>query len=124
MIVIIGGLGLTGTMSLSVMERTREVGVMRSVGAETPILRGMFISEGLVVGLMSAALSFALSYPATLGLATALGLALRRPPFSVVLTPLGYAIWLAIIVVVSVVASVAPANRASQISIREALAYE
>src|SRR5690606_19544695 len=39
----VGGLGLAGTMSLNVLERTREIGVMRAVGASTGTIRRLFI---------------------------------------------------------------------------------
>ncbi|MEO0562554.1 MAG: ABC transporter permease [Chloroflexota bacterium] len=124
MIAIVGGLGLAGTMSLSVMERTREVGVMRSVGASNMLLRLMFIGEGIIIGLLSFLLSLAISIPFTAGFATVLGNTIRGRPWSTVLAPEGPMIWLVIVLAVSVVASLLPAQRASQISIREALSYE
>jgi putative ABC transport system permease protein len=120
---MVGGLGLAGTMSLNVMERTREVGVMRAVGAESPDLRLMFVVEGLFIGLLSALVAFVLSVPLTVLIGTALGGALRLGAISLQLSWVGYALWPLIVSVVSVVASISPARRASQISIREALAY-
>jgi putative ABC transport system permease protein len=123
LIALVGGLGLAGTMSLSVMERTREIGVMRAVGAETPDLRTMFIVEGLFIGLLSALISFVLSIPLTDLIGRALGSAVRLGAIEVLVNQTGYGLWLLIVSVVSVVASIAPARRAGKISIREALAY-
>ena len=123
LIALVGGLGLAGTMSLSVMERTREIGVMRAVGAETPDLRTMFIVEGLFIGLLSALISFVLSIPLTDLIGRALGSAVRLGTIEVLVNQTGYGLWLLIVSVVSVVASIAPARRAGKISIREALAY-
>jgi putative ABC transport system permease protein len=124
LIAVVGGLGLAGTMSLSVMERTREIGVMRSVGAGTGTLRYMFILEGLIIGMISYIIALAISIPTTIGFAAVLGGAMFGKPFSTAFTPMGAVIWLVLVVLVSVLASVAPAQRASQISIREALTYE
>ena len=123
LVAVVGGLGLASTMSLNVMERTREVGVMRSVGAESGDLRFMFIFEGLSIGLISALIAFVLSMPATTMLSQVLGNAMRFGAFLVQVNPLGYLYWVIIVSTVSIVASLAPARRASQISIREALAY-
>jgi putative ABC transport system permease protein len=123
LIAVVGGLGLAGTMSLSVMERTREVGVMRAVGAESPDLRLMFVLEGLCIGLLSAVIAFVLSIPGTSVVASALGNALRLGAFDTQYSVLGYVLWIVIVCVVSILASLSPANRATKISIREALAY-
>jgi putative ABC transport system permease protein len=123
LIAIVGGLGLAGTMSLSVMERTREVGVMRAVGAESPDLRLMFVLEGLCIGLLSALVSFVLSVPGSSTVGSLLGNALRLGAFDTQYSALGYVLWIVIVCVVSVLASLSPANRATKISIREALAY-
>jgi len=124
MIAIVGGLGLAGTMSLSVMERTREVGVMRSVGASNNLLRLMFIGEGVMIGLLSFLMSLVISIPLTIGFGRVLGETIRDRAWTVIFSVDGPFIWLAIVLAVSVVASLLPAQRASQISIREALAYE
>ena len=123
LIAVVGGLGLAGTMSLSVMERTREIGVMRAVGAETPDLHTMFIFEGLFIGLLSALVSFALSLPLTDVIGQALGAAVRLGSIEVQMNGFGYVAWPLIVSVVSIAASLAPARRAGTISIREALAY-
>jgi putative ABC transport system permease protein len=123
LIAVVGGLGLAGTMSLSVMERTREVGVMRAVGAESPDLRLMFVLEGLSIGLLSALVAFVLSIPGSTLIGQLLGTAMRQGTFDTQYSLPGYALWLVIVCVVSVVASLSPANKATKISIREALAY-
>lgn len=124
MIAIVGGLGLAGTMSLSVLERTREIGVMRSVGATTATLRFMFIAEGVMIGILSSLIAFSISTQVGIGLGQLLGNAMFGQPFAAIFVPEGLVLWLAIIIVISMVASLLPAQRASQISIREALSYE
>jgi putative ABC transport system permease protein len=124
MIALVGGLGLTGTMSLNVLERTREIGVMRAVGASTNTLRLMLVSEGVLVGLISMIFALLLSIPVTLGFGTALGNTFRGSPLTFIYSPVGPVLWLFIILAVSAVASLMPAQRATKISVREAISYE
>ncbi len=124
MIAIVGGLGLAGTMSLSVLERTREIGVMRSVGASTNTLRVMFVAEGALIGIMSAIISTVLGVASTAGFAYVLGLVIRERPWTFVFTASSVLYWFGIVLVVSAIASLLPAQRATQISIREAIAYD
>ena len=72
-VAVVGGIGLMGALSISVVERTKEIGVLRAVGARSRTIMGMFVMEGVLQGLfswiMAVPLSFALgSYMAkTLG---------------------------------------------------------
>ena len=48
-----GSIGLTGTMGMNVLERTREIGVMRSIGAVDRVVMKTVIIEGVVIGVIS-----------------------------------------------------------------------
>lgn len=124
LIALVGGMGLAGTMSLSVMERTREIGVMRSIGARTKTLRSMFITEGLLIGWISFVAALPMSIPVTIVFDNLLASALRFSPFTFVVSPTGIVLWLVLVSVISIASSLMPARRATHISIREALAYE
>jgi putative ABC transport system permease protein len=65
---LVGGLGLLSTLSISVMERRREIGILRSMGSRPALIRRLVITEGLLVGLLSLPLSYLLSWPLTLAL--------------------------------------------------------
>jgi putative ABC transport system permease protein len=121
---VIAGLGLTGTMSLNVLERTREIGVMRALGGGTWTIRAMYVGEGAFIGLLSWVLALPLSIAMTLIFGNLLGQVIFNNPLVFIYTALGPALWLILVLVVSAIASIAPAQRASQISIREALSYE
>lgn len=124
LIAIVGGLGLAGTMSLAVMERTREIGIMRSIGAGTSTLRQMLVNEGMMVGLISLIFAWVASFPVTTLLNSALGNMLFSRPISFAIHPYAPLYWTLIVVSVAALASLLPAQNATRISVREAIAYE
>lgn len=124
LVAIVAGLGLTGTMSLNVLERTREIGVMRAVGAGSNAIRMMYVGEGVLIGVLSFLIALPLSIGGTVIFSNILGIVLFGNPLTIIFTPLGAIVWAVIVFSVSSIASITPANRASQISIREAISYE
>ena len=121
---IVGSMGLAGTMGMNVLERTREIGITRAIGADDRAVMRTVIGEGVVIGMMSFALAVILSIPFTYLLSTIVSLAVFQTPIEVIFTYLGYAIWLGLVLVLSALASVLPARNAARLTIREVLAYE
>jgi len=121
---LVGSIGLTGTMSMNVMERTREIGVMRAIGASNNILMKMVIVEGTLIGLLSWLFSCILAFPISKLMGDSINLALFDAPSHFALTPTGFLLWLGAVILLSVLASVMPARNASRLTIREVLAYE
>jgi len=121
---IVGSMGLTGTMGMNVLERTREIGITRAIGADDRAVMRTVIAEGVVIGSISFVLAIILSFPFTYGLSTIVSLAIFQTPIDVVFTYQGYAIWFALVLVLSTVASILPARNAARLTIREVLAYE
>jgi putative ABC transport system permease protein len=120
----VGGLGLAATMGLNVLERTREIGVLRAIGATNRAMWSIIVAEGLLVGLISWVLGALLSYPLGNLLSGGVGMAFVGLWIRYVFAYEGVWMWLLIVIVISALASLAPARRASHISVREALAYE
>lgn len=121
---LVGSIGLAGTLSMNVMERTREIGIMRAIGAYDKIVIRLVIIEGLVISMISFVLSVALSFPITSLLSNVVSMAIFNAPARFAFTGQGFFIWLGLILVLSVVASIIPARSASRMTIREVLAYE
>lgn len=121
---IVGALGLMGTMSLNVLERTREIGVMRAIGASNGAVRGIILTEGVIIGLLSALAAVVLSFPLGRALGILVGEALFQLPLSYAVSGIGIIMWLIIVVILSLVASFLPAHHASRLTVREVLAYE
>jgi len=120
----VGSIGLMGTMSINVLERTREIGVMRTIGAVDMVVMQSVIIEGLVIGLITWVIAIGLSYPISSALLTIIGQAMAGASFTLVFTPLGVFVWLGVVVILSIVASVMPARNAARLTINEVLAYE
>jgi len=119
----VGIIGLTGTMTINVIESTREIGVMRAIGAQHISIYQIFITEGLTVGFMSWAIGAAIAYPMSTGLTSLLSGAIGIP-LSYRFSWSGVGTWLGVIMAISFVASLLPAFRASQVSVRDAISYE
>lgn len=123
--IVVGGLGLASTMSLAVLERTREIGILRAIGAGHRRILAIVQVEALVVGLCSWLLAIPLSIPMSVILGKAFGrIMLPVRIVSVVPEPAGLALWLAVVIGVSLAASAWPGIRATRITTAEALAYE
>ena len=123
-IALVGGVGLSGIISLSVLERRREVGVMRAIGASSWQVIRLFVSEGVLLGVMSWLVALPLSiivayFFITKGLSLALNQQLVYQ-----FTPVGAGVWLVIITLLAIIASALPARGAARISVRESLAYQ
>ena len=120
----IGALGIAGTMGMNVIERIREIGVMRAIGADNRQIINIFLFEGMLISFISWAFSivFALliSYPACYFI----GKIMFQSPLSYVFSLKGALIWLVCSLAFGALASIAPAKQASKISVRDAIAYE
>jgi putative ABC transport system permease protein len=121
---IVVGLGLMGTMSINVLERTREIGVMRAVGATDRAIEKIVIVEGLVIALVSWCVGGLLAIPLSQALTEALGMSVLRSPVNHVFPPYGVGMWLALVIVLAALASYLPARKASSLTVRDVLAYE
>lgn len=121
---VVGGLGLMGTMSLNVLERTKEIGVMRAVGASDLSVQKIVITEGVIIGFISWSLGALLALPVSRLLSYQVGTLFLNSPLTYRFSISGALIWLAISSALAALASFLPARRASKVSIREVLAYE
>ena len=124
LIAIVGGLGLAITMSLNVLERTREIGILRSLGAQNGVVCRVVIMEGLVIGLISWAVSIPCSIPLAIWLGDSLGNSLLARPLDYIFSVQAMLMWLGLMTVISVIASMIPAQNAARLTIRDALVYE
>ena len=121
---IVGSIGLMGTMSMNVMDRTREIGVMRAIGASDRAVMNLVMLEGVLIGLISWVLGTLLAVPISKLLSDTIHMAVFDARSEFTFTPTGPLAWLGVVLLLSIMASVIPARSAARLTIREALAYE
>lgn len=118
---IIAVLGIVNTLALSVIERTREVGLLRAIGVTRPQLRRMITLESVVIALLGAVLGVVLGT----GFGVALMYAVRDEGLDVIDVPVDQlALFLVLGVVIGVVAAILPARRAARLDVLTAIATD
>jgi putative ABC transport system permease protein len=120
----VGGLGLMTTMSLNVLERRREMGVLRAIGATPAVIWRIVMAEGLAIGLMSWAIAATAAWPVSNLIANGIGMHVFRTRLAFAFETRAVFLWLAVSVTLGVIASFVPAWHASRCSVREAVSYE
>lgn len=121
LIAAVGGVGLLTTLSISVFERQKEIGVMRSVGATSGQVAQQFVIEGVVVGLVA----WLVAVPISLGIRQVL---LENLPFGqtfeISYSPLTLAVGLGGMLFLVVIASLWPSIAAARRTVSEILRYQ
>ena len=120
---LIGCIGLASTMSASILDRTREFGVMHAIGARPKAVRRIVMAEGVFIAIASCLLAVlpALGFTAAIG--ALLGNLFFAAPLPFRVSLLAAAIWTAVVLLGAVLATEAAATRASRLTVREALTY-
>jgi putative ABC transport system permease protein len=121
--VVVGLLGIINTLSMSVLERTREIGVLRALGGSRWRIRRTMLDESLLISLAGsiagilAGLTVGVVWLISIRESTLVGLELRMPT--------GILLLIAILgVVIGTLAAILPARRAAHLDPLEALTYE
>lgn len=124
LLAIVAALGLMGTMSLNVLERTREIGVLRSIGAGGAAVFGIVIAEGLLIGFIAWIIGSLAALQISRQLSDGIGRSIFNLPLDYKFSIAGVFVWLAAALFIAAAASFAPAWNASRLSVRDVLAYE
>ncbi|MFT3710878.1 MAG: FtsX-like permease family protein [Archangium sp.] len=118
---IVGVLGLVSSMSVTVIERTRELGVLKTLGATPAAIRRMLLTEALVTTTLSTVTAFVVSIGITSVLDRIVGMMGFVAPLPLVLSPAAIIGWVVLALVAASLATLAPANAAARLRIQEAL---
>jgi putative ABC transport system permease protein len=122
--IVVGGVGLTGAMSLNVLERTKEIGVLRAIGASSGSILRIVLAEGICIGLVSWLLAALLAIPLSQALGAIIGTSMMSRPLVFQFPPAAVLIWLVAVVALAALASWLPARGAARLSVRDVLAFE
>lgn len=119
--IVIAVLGIVNTLGLSVIERTREIGLLRAIGLARSQLRRMLVLESVVIAVLGAVLGIVLG----VGFGVALQVALADEGVTELAIPTTHiALFLALAVVVGVLAALWPARRAARLDILRAVSEQ
>ena len=124
LVAAVGGLGLASTMSLNVLERQREIGVMRAVGATSLKVLQVLLGESIFIGLLSWALAILFSLPLTELIGNVTGQIFIEAPLVTAYSWSGVAVWLGLVLVLTTIAGSLPALKATEMPVNIILAYE
>ncbi|MFM7581566.1 MAG: ABC transporter permease, partial [Caldilinea sp.] len=120
----VGSLGLSTTMGINILERIREIGVLRAIGASNQAIRLIVLLEGVGIAVLSWGIGLLLSYPIAQAMSWQIGVALLDTPLSFTYSLPAAVVWFFVLLALAVVASLGPARSAVRLTIREVLAYE
>jgi putative ABC transport system permease protein len=118
--VVIAVIGIVNTLGLSVLERTREIGLLRAVGLSRSRLRRMITLESVAIALLGAVLGMVLG----LVIGVVLRQSLKDDLTELALPLTGLGVFLVVAVLFGVLAAIVPAIRASRMKVLDAIATE
>lgn len=121
---IVGTLTLASSMSISILERTREFGVLRTIGATPRRIIAIVVYEVALIAALSVVVALPLSLVLSGYLSQLVGALSFRTSLSLAINYTGVLEWLGLLAVVGMVASITPSLRVNAITIREAIAFE
>jgi putative ABC transport system permease protein len=117
----VAGLGLSAMLSMSVIERTREFGILRAIGATPADVFRLIVAEAAVMGIFGLLAAIPLSLAVSALLGQIVGLAAFQIPLPLVFSGQGVAICVVALGLVIVAAAGLPARAAARLSVRTAL---
>jgi putative ABC transport system permease protein len=124
LLLIVGGLGLATTMSINVVERKRELGILRAIGVTDKKMYRLLLFEGITFGLISWVFAALIAMPLSYFLGNKFFTIFFETTLSFSVSPSGIIYWLLISIVFSFFAVLFPARNISKMNACELIAYE
>jgi putative ABC transport system permease protein len=123
MIAAVGIIGLSGSLAISVLQRTREIGVFRALGASSGSIFRLFILEGFFHGLIAWLFSIPLAYVLAEPLSGKLGEIMLGIKLDFSFSMISVWVWLILVILMVLLAAYFPARKATRIAVRSSLSY-
>jgi putative ABC transport system permease protein len=120
----VGGLGLAASASLNVLERAREIGIMRAIGARRKTVFRVLLTEGFAVAAASVLLAVAIALPLSAAVAFIVGRHGLHADLPFVVQPLAIVAWIVLVTLITLLACLGPALKALSLPVRAVLSYE
>ncbi|NVO02044.1 MAG: FtsX-like permease family protein [Bacteroidetes bacterium] len=126
LVLIVSAVGMASATGINIWERTREIGVMRAIGATPKKIYSLFVMEGMIISVMSIVIGLILAYPLSQLAAIFFGQLMlgKEAILEYAFSPLGFGITLAVTIIFGWLASRIPARSAVEIPTHKALSYE
>ncbi len=126
LVLLVSSIGMGSAMGINVIERTREIGVLRAIGATPGAITKLFVIEGFFISAFSVALGLLLALPMSALSAAFFGELIlgEQTPLDFAFNKSGFALTLIVTLIFGYLASRIPAGKATQIIVHEAIAYE
>lgn len=123
-IIIISGIGLASTMCILVLSRTKEIGILHSLGTTKKQINRMIFSEVTVIGFICLVITYLTTVPISFIINRIIGEVLFGVGLKTQILVNSFVIYFFVICGIVLFSSIAPTKLASRLSIKEALTYE
>ena len=120
---LVGGIGIMNIMLMTVMERTKEIGVMKATGATNRIILMLFLGEAVVVGMIGGLIGFGIGFGGSVVISQ-IASSMVGIPVKASFSPLLFGGSILFSMVVGALSGTYPAYRASKLDPVDALRYE
>ena len=121
-IALVGMISLSNALAMSILERRREIGILRSMGATSRKVAQVFWTEGMALGAFSWILALIIGFPVAYGFVLLQGNLLAPVPFA--FNPISLIWMLGFIVLIASLSSIGPVFGAARVKIAQTLRYE
>jgi len=120
---IVAGIGIMNTMFTTIREKTREIGIMKAIGARNRQILTLFLWEAVIISIFGGLLGLGLSVVLSQGISQ-IGMLFLERPFLVVITPQTVIGALLFSTLIGIVSGIIPSYKASKLEPAVALRYE
>jgi putative ABC transport system permease protein len=124
LIIVVGGLGVVITMGINIVERKREIGILRAIGATDSLIYRMLGNEGLFLGVVSWLCASVISLPLSYYLGNVFFRIFFETTMEFMISPAGFVAGLAVNLLFGSLAVLIPARTALKMPVAGTLAYE